>query len=115
MVSRRVGGGRRAIRLDRPVERGAELAVHRSDLPPADPDHFYVFELVGLDVVEDGDGGATRLRAATSYRVWRTTSSSSTTGQLVPMVEDCVHEIDVDGGRIVVARGFLDRRLTWPR
>ena len=31
-ISRQVGGRRRAIKLDRPVERGAELSVPRADL-----------------------------------------------------------------------------------
>ena len=66
---RRVGGGRRAIRLDRPVERGAELAVPLADLPPPEPDSYYAFELVGLDGrrrgraasrVSLGDGGSRR-------------------------------------------------------
>jgi ribosomal 30S subunit maturation factor RimM len=30
------------------------------------------------------------------------------TGVLLPMVEDCVREIDLDGRRIVVAAGFAD-------
>ena len=47
------GGGRRAIRLDRPVPRGAELSVRLRDLPPPEPDSYYAFQLVGLDVVDD--------------------------------------------------------------
>ena len=53
VLSRRAGARRRAIKLDRPVERGQQLAVDRADLPPADEGHFYVFELVGLAVVDE--------------------------------------------------------------
>src|SRR5687767_2795047 len=52
-LMRRVGSGRRAIRLDRPVPRGAELSVRLRDLPPPEPDSYYAFQLVGLDVVDD--------------------------------------------------------------
>jgi ribosomal 30S subunit maturation factor RimM len=30
------------------------------------------------------------------------------TGLLLPLVEDCVREVDLQAGRIVVARGFAD-------
>src|SRR4051812_16562482 len=52
--SKRVGGGRLAIRLDRPVERGTTLEVERSTLAEPGPDEYYVFQLVGLEVLEDG-------------------------------------------------------------
>jgi ribosomal 30S subunit maturation factor RimM len=29
-------------------------------------------------------------------------------GRLLPLVEACVREIDLEGGRIVVSRGFAD-------
>src|SRR5204863_64654 len=46
--------GRPVIRLDVAAPRGATLAVRRSDLPPPDEDSFYVFQLVGLAVEEEG-------------------------------------------------------------
>ena len=52
VLSRRVGKGRVAIRLDRPVDRGAELAVRREDLAPLESGNYYVADLVGLEVVE---------------------------------------------------------------
>ena len=51
VLSRRVGKGRRAIKLDRSVERGAALTVLRSDLPPIEPDSYYVADIVGLEVL----------------------------------------------------------------
>jgi ribosomal 30S subunit maturation factor RimM len=31
-----------------------------------------------------------------------------TSGALLPLVEDCVREVDLAGGRILVARGFAE-------
>jgi ribosomal 30S subunit maturation factor RimM len=104
-LMRRVGGGRRAIRLDRPVPRGAELAVRRADLPAPEPDSYYAFELVGLRVVAD-DGGEVGVVADVAPGVANDNLELSD-GRLVPMIEDAIREIDLDGRRIVVARGFL--------
>ena len=106
VLSRRAGGRRRAIKLDRPVERGQQLAVDRADLPPADEGHFYVFELVGLAVVDDsGREVATVLEVRPGVA---NDNLALSTGGLVPMIEDAVLEIDVEGSRIVVAAAFLD-------
>ena len=104
-LMRRVGGGRRAIRLDRPVPRGAELAVRRADLPAPEPDSYYAFELVGLRVVAD-DGGEVGVVADVAPGVANDNLELSD-GRLVPMIEDAIREIDLDGRRVVVARGFL--------
>src|SRR5262249_47392398 len=45
--------GRPVIRLERRVDRGAELAVPRASLPALDEDEYYAFQLVGLAVEED--------------------------------------------------------------
>lgn len=104
VLSRRVGGGRIAVKLDRPVERGAELTVPRSALPPLGEGAYYVFELVGLEVVDE-DG--TRLgRVADVEPGLANDAIELDSGLLLPLVEDCVREVDVAGGRVVVARGF---------
>src|SRR6185295_20224414 len=54
-ISRQVGGGRYAIKLDRPAARGAELAVRRAALAPLPEDTYYVADLVGLDVLDEND------------------------------------------------------------
>jgi 16S rRNA processing protein RimM len=103
--SRRGGGGRRAIRLDRPAPRGATLAVPRASLPPLEAGHFYAFQLVGLEVVEEGGR-----RLGTVAEVLPGIANDNLeldTGLLVPLVEDAVREVDLDAGRIVVAPGFL--------
>jgi 16S rRNA processing protein RimM len=104
-LSRRVGGGRRAIRLDRAVERGAELAVDRSELPSPDPDSYYVFQLVGLLVVDErGDafGRVVDVRPGAAND-----NLQLDDGSLVPLIEDAVRSIDAEGGRIVVDSEFL--------
>lgn len=104
-LSRRVGGGRRAIRLDRRVERGAELAVRVDELPPPGPDSYYAFQLVGLRVV---DGEGRELGHVTEVHPGAANDNLELEdGTLVPLIEDAVRELDLDAGRIVVERGFL--------
>ena len=104
-LSRRVGGGRRAIRLDRRVERGAELSIHVSELPPPAPDSYYAFQLVGLSVV-DGEGR----ELGSVVEVYPGVANDNlelADGTLVPLIDDAVRTVDLAGGRIVVERGFL--------
>src|SRR3954465_898348 len=51
--SKRVGGGRIAIRVGRRGERGTDLEIERSELPEPEDDTYYIFQLVGLVVVEE--------------------------------------------------------------
>jgi 16S rRNA processing protein RimM len=98
--------GRPVIRLDRRTQRGATLAVPRSELPPPEPDSYYVFQLVGLSV-EDEDG---RLLGQVSdvldYPANDVLELDS--GLALPLVDACVRQIDLEGRRIVVASGFAD-------
>ncbi len=104
VASRRVGSNRRAIRLDRPVPRGAELAVRRADLAPPAPGAYYVADLVGLTVVEQ-DGAALGVVVDVLARPGNDALELDT-GILLPMIEECVLEIDPDLGMILVAPGF---------
>jgi 16S rRNA processing protein RimM len=105
--SKRGSGGRPVIRLDRRVERGAELAVARETLPPlfAD-DEFYVFQLVGLVVEEEGGRVLGRVRDVIDYPANDVLELDS--GGSLPLVEACVRQVDLEGGRIVVASGFAE-------
>ena len=104
-LSRQVGGGRRAIRLDRPVARGAELAVRLGDLPTPEPDSYYAFQLVGLSVVDDT---GTEVGVVVDVAPGRANDNLELDdGRLVPLIEDAIRELDVEGRRIVVDRGFL--------
>jgi 16S rRNA processing protein RimM len=104
-LSRRVGGGRQAIRLDRPVERGSHLAVRMSELPPPDPDSYYAFQLVGLAVV-DADGMEIG-RVVDVHPGVANDNLDLGDGTLVPLIDDAIREVDLDTGRIVVEPGFL--------
>ena len=105
VLSRRVGGNRRAIKLDRPVERGQELAVDRADLPPPEPGHFYVFQLVGLAVVDETGREIGQVRDVLPGVA--NDNLELSTGELVPMIEDAVLAVDVEAGRVVVAAPFV--------
>jgi 16S rRNA processing protein RimM len=104
-LTRRVGGRRLAIRLDRDVERGAALAVRRSDLPPPAPDSYYAFQLVGLAVVEEG--GRELGRVVEVHLGVANDNLQLADGTLVPLIEDAIASIDIDAGQVVVVRGFL--------
>jgi 16S rRNA processing protein RimM len=107
VASRHGSGGRPVIRLDRHVERGAELAVARTTLPElTDEDEFYVFQLVGLAVEEEGGRQLGRVREVLEYPANDVLELDS--GASLPLVEACVRQVDLAGGRIVVAAGFVD-------
>lgn len=104
--ARRVGGGRLAIRLDRPVERGAELTVPLEELPEPEEGSYYAFQLVGLDVLETGGRTLGRVVEVAPYPANDVLELDS--GVLLPLVDACVLEVDLEGRRIVVAEGFAD-------
>jgi 16S rRNA processing protein RimM len=106
VVGSKQARGRPVIRLDRRVDRGAALAVPREALAPASEDEFYVFQLVGLEVSEEGGrmlGTVADVAPGVANDVLELDS-----GLLLPMVEECVLSIDLDAGRIMVAPGFSD-------
>jgi 16S rRNA processing protein RimM len=104
-LSRRVGGGRRAIRLDRTVERGAELTIDRSELPSPEPDSYYAYQLVGLLVVDEDDAVLGPVAAVLPGAA--NDNLQLEDGLLVPLIDDAVRSVDLEGRRIVVDRGFL--------
>jgi 16S rRNA processing protein RimM len=106
VASRRGSGGRPVIKLDRPAERGAELAVERATLPGLESDEFYVFQLVGLQVEQEDGRVLGRVRDVLEYPANDVLELDS--GASLPLVEACVRQVDLAGGRIVVAAGFAD-------
>ena len=106
VVESKQAGGRRVVRLDRAVARGAHLAVPRSELPPPDEDSYYVVDLVGLNVVEAGGRPLGRVAAVAPGVANDVLELDS--GIDLPLVEACVREVNLDAGRIVVHPGFSD-------
>jgi 16S rRNA processing protein RimM len=104
VVASKQAGGRPVIRLDRPVERGISLSVPRDALPPAEEDGYYVFELVGLEVEEEGGrrlGVVQDVAPGVANDVLELD-----TGHALPLVAQCVLDVDLERRRILVARGF---------
>jgi len=105
-LSRRVGRGRHAIRLDRQVERGDELTVPRSELPALPEGEFYTFELIGLRVEEEGGREIGVVRDVLPGPA--NDNLELEDGRLVPMIEDAILSIDPAGGRVLLNPGFTE-------
>jgi 16S rRNA processing protein RimM len=106
IVATRQARGRPVIRLDRRVPRGAALAIWRKKLEPPDEGEYYVFQLVGLRVEEEGGrtlGTVSDVSPGVANDVLELDS-----GLFLPMVEDCILDVDLRDGHIVVAPGFAD-------
>jgi 16S rRNA processing protein RimM len=106
IAARRGAGGRPVIRLERELPRGTELEVPVEALPPTEEDEYYAFQLVGLDVVEEG---GRRLGKVVAVEPGVANDSIALdSGLLLPLVEVCVRDVDLEIGRILVAPGFSD-------
>jgi 16S rRNA processing protein RimM len=106
VVSARRSSGRPVVKLDRPVERGAPIEVERDALPPTEDDEYYAFQLVGLAVVEETGRELGNVQTVTPGVANDVLELDS--GVLLPMIEDCVQNVDLEGGRIRVAGGFAE-------
>ena len=77
-----------------------------TEAAPAEDDAWYDHQLVGLDVVRDGDviGRVVRVDhfPAQDLLIVRPTGRGEDADVLVPFVSAIVPEVDVDGGRVVV-------------
>jgi len=104
VVSRRVGGGQRAIKLDRAVPRGAELHVRRDALPELPVGSYYVADLVGMEVLDENGVTVGRVRDVLPGPANDVLELD--TGLLLPLVEACVREVDTAGRRVLLNPGF---------
>jgi 16S rRNA processing protein RimM len=100
-------GGRLVVRLDRQPRRGATLAVRRGELARTGAGEYYVFELAGLRVEEEGGRPLGRVQDVAPGVANDVLELD--TGLALPLVEDCVLSVDLGEGRIVVAQGFGDQ------
>ena len=105
-TSKRAGGRRLVIRLDRPVTRGAAIEVPVADLPPPEEGAYYVFQLVGL-AAEDEHGRVLGTVVDVAPGVANDVLELDS-GLMLPLVAECVRTVDVEGGRVVIAPGFAD-------
>ena len=106
VVESKLSGGRPVIRLDREVERGAELQIPRSQLPPLPEDTYYAFELVGLEVEEEGGRMLGHVKEVVSGVANDVLELDS--GLALPLVEECISLVDLTDARIVVHTGFAE-------
>jgi 16S rRNA processing protein RimM len=97
-------GGRVVVRLDRNAERGAVLTVRRGELPATGANEYYVFDLVGLAVEEEGGRSLGRVQDVAPGVANDVLELD--TGTALPLVEDCVLSVDLERKRIVVAQGY---------
>jgi 16S rRNA processing protein RimM len=91
--------------------RGAELYIAVDDLPPIAENEFYYFQVVGLRVeTTDGRllGKIDEVFFNGSNDVWIVRSDCREV--LVPVIDDVVRQIDLEGGRAVIEAipGLLD-------
>jgi 16S rRNA processing protein RimM len=106
VASKRGSQNRPVIRLERRVARGATLGVPRDTLPALGEDEYYAYELVGLAVEEEGGRLLGRVADVLDYPANDVLELDS--GLSLPLVEACVRQVDLEGGRIVVAAGFVE-------
>jgi hypothetical protein len=76
-------------------------------LPPTEEGEYYAFQLVGLEVEEEGGetlGRVTEIASGPANDVLELD-----TGLALPLVDACVRKVDLAGGRILVQPGFTPR------
>jgi 16S rRNA processing protein RimM len=105
VVESKRAGGRPVIRLDRQAERGEVIEVERRDLPATEEGSYYAFQLVGLEVQEQG--GALLGRVVEISTNPANDVLELDTGLALPLVDACVQKVDLAAGRILVQPGFM--------
>jgi 16S rRNA processing protein RimM len=108
VVESKRAGGRTVIRLDREVDRGVEIEVELSSLPDPAEGSYYAFQLVGLEVQEEGGAMLGRVVEITTNPANDVLELD--TGLALPLVDACVQEVDLAAGRILVQPGFAPDR-----
>jgi 16S rRNA processing protein RimM len=107
VVESKRAGGRPVIRLEREAARGAAIEVERDQLPEPAEGEYYAFQLIGLEVEEEGGGKLGRVTEITSGPANDVLELD--TGLALPLVDACVRQVDLSGGRILVQPGFTPR------
>ncbi len=97
---------RPVIRLDRRVERGTALEIPRAALAATAENEYYVADLLGATVLEEGGRELGRVLSVQPYEANDVLELD--TGISLPMVEDCIRAVDLENSRVVVARGYAE-------
>lgn len=85
--------------------KGATVAVHRESLPDPEEGHYYLADLVGLEVVTEGSGEALgTIRRLFSNGAQDVMEVGDVAGKvrLLPWVPAVVKAVDIEGGRVTV-------------
>jgi 16S rRNA processing protein RimM len=104
VIASKRAGRRTVVKLARAVQRGAVLEIPESELPPPGEGEYYAFQLVGLEVEEEGGrrlGTVAEVLPGIANDVLELDS-----GHSLPLVGECIREIDLERRRIVIAPGF---------
>ena len=93
--------------------RGCELTIDRKDAIKLEKGEYYCADLIGLVIVdEEGNalGTLTEILQTGANDVYEMTRKDSEDKIYIPAIRDCVKEINVDEGKIVihVMPGLLD-------
>ena len=82
-----------------------ELSIDRLDLPAPEPDEFYHADLLGLKAVTESGREIGRVANLMENGAGLILVVAGPGGQefLVPFTDECVPEVDLDGGLVKVA------------
>ena len=80
--------------------------MRRADLAPLPEDAYYVADLVGLEVLDEHGDPVGVVRYVVPGPA--NDALELDTGLLLPLVEDCIREIDLGGRRVLLNPGFTD-------
>jgi 16S rRNA processing protein RimM len=106
VVESKRAGGRLVVRLDREVPRGTVLEIPATELEAPSEGSFFVFQLIGLTVEEEGGRALGRVQDVAPGVANDVLELDS--GIALPMVEECVRAVDIERGRILVSPGYAD-------
>lgn len=84
--------------------KGKLLQVGRADLVPLPEGHYYIFDIIGLEVFDEAGASLGRVAdvLATGANDVYITEREGSKPLLIPAIKEVVRSIDIPGGRMVV-------------
>lgn len=85
--------------------RGSLLQVRQDQLKPLPPGHYYHFQIIGLDVLEDDGrylGKVVDIKETGSNDVYVVCDEETGKELLIPALKKVVQQIDIEKGQIIV-------------